>query len=112
MMTRVPVLIVGAGPTGLTLAIELARRGVACRVIDRAAQGFIGSRAKGLQPRTLEVFADLGVLAAIQAGAAPFPPFRLYVDGNLRWERSLEEMLGAPAPAPSAAIPYPRALLI
>jgi 2-polyprenyl-6-methoxyphenol hydroxylase-like FAD-dependent oxidoreductase len=38
------VLIAGAGPTGLTLAIELARRGVDVRIVDRAAEHFPGSR--------------------------------------------------------------------
>jgi 2-polyprenyl-6-methoxyphenol hydroxylase-like FAD-dependent oxidoreductase len=59
------VLIVGAGPTGLALAVDLARRGVAVRVVDREI--FVGSRGKGLQPRTLEVLDDLGVMAAINA---------------------------------------------
>jgi hypothetical protein len=84
----------GAGPSGLTLACELARRGVSCRVVEKAAHGFVGSRAKGLQPRTLEVFDDLGVIDAVKAGGAPFPPFRLYAGSDLVWERSLEQMLG------------------
>ena len=50
------VLVVGAGPTGLILAIELARRGIATRLIDRAGPGESGSRGKGLQPRALELF--------------------------------------------------------
>jgi 2-polyprenyl-6-methoxyphenol hydroxylase-like FAD-dependent oxidoreductase len=108
----IPVLIAGAGPTGLTLACDLARRGVACRVIDRAPRLFVGSRAKGLQPRTLEVLDDLGVIDAVMAGGAPFPPFRLYAGGVLQWERTLEEMLGQPASVPSASVPYPRAWLI
>jgi 2-polyprenyl-6-methoxyphenol hydroxylase-like FAD-dependent oxidoreductase len=119
-MTReVPVLITGAGPAGLTLACELARRGVACRVIDKAPQLFQGSRAKGLQPRTLEVFDDLGVIDQILAGGAPFPSFRLYAGQELKWERSLEQMLGGPeakvdatAAAASEGAPYPRAWLI
>jgi len=56
------VLIVGAGPVGTTLAIDLVRRGVDVRIIDKAAGGFDGSRAKGIQPRTLEVFDDLGAV--------------------------------------------------
>ena len=50
------VLIAGAGPTGLTLAIELARRGIGVRIVDKAEQFPFGSRGDGLQPRTLEVF--------------------------------------------------------
>ena len=55
------VLIVGAGPTGLTLACGLARRGVPFRLIEAAPGPQPGSRGKGIQPRTLEVFDDLGV---------------------------------------------------
>ena len=54
------VLICGAGAAGLTLAIELARRGIAFRIIDKSPEPFGGSRGKGIQPRTLEVFEDLG----------------------------------------------------
>ena len=59
------VLVVGAGPTGLTLAIELARRGVAVRIIERDTTPFTGSRGDGVQPRTLEVFEDLGILPRV-----------------------------------------------
>lgn len=57
----VAVLIVGAGPTGLTLACELARRGVSLRIIDGAPGPQPGSRGKGIQPRSLEVFDRLGI---------------------------------------------------
>ncbi|WP_083269009.1 FAD-dependent monooxygenase [Lentzea guizhouensis] len=56
------VLIVGAGPTGLTLALDLARRGVPFRIVDASPAPFAGSRGKGLQPRSMEVFHDLGVI--------------------------------------------------
>ncbi|MFD0000607.1 FAD-dependent monooxygenase [Nocardia sp. NPDC127526] len=106
------VLIVGAGPTGLTLACDLARHGVPFRIVDRAAGVFPGSRAKGLQPRTLEVFDDLGVLDAVLAGGEPFPEFRLYRGREVLWERSVGEMLGAPALSASPAVPYPQTWLI
>jgi len=48
------VLIAGAGPTGPTLAVDLARRDARVRIVDRAASHFIGSRGKGLQERSLE----------------------------------------------------------
>ncbi|WP_369640598.1 FAD-dependent monooxygenase, partial [Nocardia sp. JMUB6875] len=106
------VLIVGAGPTGLTLACDLARRNVPCRIVDRAAGVFPGSRAKGLQPRTLEVFDDLGVIDAVLAGGEPFPKFRLYQGRDVVWERSVAEMLGAPGLVASPAVPYPETWLI
>src|SRR5262249_38561882 len=65
MVAETDVLVVGAGPTGLTLAIELQRRGIRHRVIEATAGGLNGSRGKGLQPRTQEVFELLGVLDAV-----------------------------------------------
>lgn len=59
---KTDVLIVGAGAAGLTLAIDLARRGVSFRLVDKAQRCFEGSRGKGIQPRSQEVFEDLGVL--------------------------------------------------
>lgn len=59
------ILIVGAGPAGLTLACELRRRGVSCRLIDRYSEFPITSRALGIQARTLEVFDDMGVVEPI-----------------------------------------------
>ena len=65
------VLVVGAGPAGTALAIDLARRGVAVRLIDKAPHAFDGSRAKGIQPRTLEILDDLGALGDIIDQAQP-----------------------------------------
>lgn len=56
------VLIVGAGPTGLTLACDLRSRGIAVDVIDKAAGPPTTSRALGLQPRGREILARLGAL--------------------------------------------------
>ena len=55
------VLVVGAGPTGLTLAAELAQYGIRCRIIDRNLDRARESRALAIQPRTLEVLAPLGI---------------------------------------------------
>src|SRR6266478_5713184 len=55
------VLIVGAGPTGLMLANQLARRGVRIRIIDRHAGPARESRALGVQARTLEIYSHLGL---------------------------------------------------
>ena len=57
----IDVLIVGAGPTGLTLAAQLAVYGVRFRLVDRVLDRVHESRALGVQPRSLEVLAGLGV---------------------------------------------------
>ena len=62
------VLVVGAGPTGLALACALAQWRVPVRVVDAAAGPSYGSRAKGVQPRTLEVLDGLGVAGRLVAG--------------------------------------------
>ncbi|MHB8529593.1 MAG: FAD-dependent oxidoreductase [Caulobacteraceae bacterium] len=68
------VLICGAGPAGLTLAIELARRGVDFRLVDMLDKPFPGSRGKGTQPRSQEVFEDLGILDRIVSVVGLSPP--------------------------------------
>src|SRR6059036_1435408 len=55
------VLVVGASPTGLMLANQLVRRGVRVRIIDRHAGPARESRALGVQARTLEIYAHLGL---------------------------------------------------
>lgn len=70
------VLIVGAGPTGLTLACELARRGVHFRLIEAAPGPQPGSRGKGIQPRSLEVFGDLGIVDRVLANGRMAMPLR------------------------------------
>ncbi|HEU4547151.1 MAG TPA: FAD-dependent oxidoreductase, partial [Microlunatus sp.] len=59
--SAVDVLVVGAGPAGLTLAADLLRRDISVRLIDQARAASSTSRATSLTPRTLEVLDDLGV---------------------------------------------------
>ncbi len=61
MQKTTPVLIVGAGPTGLTAAMELSRLGVPVRLIDRLAEFSSTSRALAVQARTLELFEQRGL---------------------------------------------------
>ena len=56
------VLIVGAGPTGLMLANQLVRRGVRVEILDRHSGPAQQSRALGVQARTLEIYAQLGIV--------------------------------------------------
>lgn len=72
------VVIAGAGPTGLTLAIELARRGMPVRIVDVSPSPFQGSRGKGIQPRTLEIFDQLGVIDHILESGDLYPSIRVH----------------------------------
>jgi 2-polyprenyl-6-methoxyphenol hydroxylase-like FAD-dependent oxidoreductase len=101
------VLVAGAGPTGLTLAIDLARRGVPVRIVEKATEHFNGSRGDGLQPRTLEVFDDLGVLDAVFAAGSPQMPMRAYRGFDVVWEGRM-----SPITEPTPAVPYPNAWVL
>jgi 2-polyprenyl-6-methoxyphenol hydroxylase-like FAD-dependent oxidoreductase len=96
------VLIAGAGPTGLTLAIDLARRGIEVRIVDKAAEFFAGSRGDGIQPRTLEVFDDLGIIDDVLTHGSPPPIIRAHRGGKFVGELRMSD-----PKQPSSAIPYP-----
>jgi 2-polyprenyl-6-methoxyphenol hydroxylase-like FAD-dependent oxidoreductase len=96
------IILVGAGPTGLTLGIELARRGITFRIVDSAGEAFAGSRGKGIQPRTLEIFDDLGVIEPVLARGALYPKFRFH------WEAfSLRAGSIGTRHAATEQVPYP-----
>lgn len=101
------VLIVGAGPTGLTLACDLARRHVDFRLIDKAPAYFAGSRGKGLQPRSIEVLDDLGVVDRILSHGRFHLPFRAYDGKTVLGDRDLYE-----AYHPTPDVPYESPLII
>lgn len=101
------VLICGAGAAGLTLAIDLARRGVSFRLIERREAPFNGSRGKGIQPRTLEVFEDLGILDRVAALGGPYPPQREY-----REDGSSSVSLLVEPEDPTPAEPYPLPVMV
>ena len=83
MTTDADVLVVGAGPTGLALAVDLRRRGVDVRLVDRLPGVRRRSRGKGVQPRTLEVLDDLGLADAALAAGRTDHHLRLYAGGAL-----------------------------
>ena len=101
------VLICGAGAAGLSLAIDLARRGVAFRLIEKAEQPFRGSRGKGIQPRSLEVFEDYGIVDRLFTTGGPYPPVREYSPDGSVAESSLAEPSG-----PTPAEPYHAPLMV
>src|SRR5262249_41663306 len=106
-MTLTDVLVVGAGPTGLTLACDLARRGVAVRIVDRAPQFPGGSRGKGLSPRSLEVFDDLAVIDRMLTSGTTHLPHRKYQGAEV-----IAEIDPEAGRVPTPAIPSPTGLMI
>jgi len=100
MQTHQPdVLIVGAGPTGLTLACLLARSGIDFCIIDASPGPPAGSRGKGLQPRSLELFDDLGIAQQVIANGVFGLPICFYDEaGNAQ----VEDLYGKRPPRPDA----------
>jgi 2-polyprenyl-6-methoxyphenol hydroxylase-like FAD-dependent oxidoreductase len=81
-MSRCEVLIVGAGPTGLALALWLSRLGVRLRIIDRAAAPGTTSRALAVQARTLELYRQVGLADAVLELGHRVPAINLWVKGE------------------------------
>jgi 2-polyprenyl-6-methoxyphenol hydroxylase-like FAD-dependent oxidoreductase len=104
---KLQVLIVGAGTTGLALACDLARRGVKFRIVDKAQRYFTGSRGKGLQPRSLEVFDDFGIVEEILSLGKFHVPFRGYDGATVLGEKDMHE-----GRYPTPSTPYASVLII
>jgi 2-polyprenyl-6-methoxyphenol hydroxylase-like FAD-dependent oxidoreductase len=85
------VLIVGAGPTGLVLAMWLAKMGVRIRIIDKTAEPGTTSRALVVQARTLELYRQLNLTDAVIAEGIRAQAINLWVQG----ERKARVPLGA-----------------
>jgi pentachlorophenol monooxygenase len=75
------VLVVGAGPVGLTAAAELHRRGVDCRIVDALEAPPQYAKAVGIQPRTLEVWDDMGIAGTMLDASTEFEGQILFVNG-------------------------------
>ncbi|MFI0213050.1 FAD-dependent monooxygenase [Streptomyces lydicus] len=105
--TDVDVLIAGAGPTGLALGIDLARRGVRALLVDRQDHLSPGARGTGLQPRTQEVYDDLGLLDAIRAVGEPYPRVALWKDGRIAETHTMVERVD-----PTPAAPWSDTLMV
>jgi 2-polyprenyl-6-methoxyphenol hydroxylase-like FAD-dependent oxidoreductase len=81
-MPRTDVLIIGAGPTGLVLALWLAKLGVKVRVIDKTAEPGTTSRALAVQARTLELYRQFDLTDAVIAKGHHVPAVNLWVKGE------------------------------
>ncbi|HEY6455235.1 MAG TPA: FAD-dependent monooxygenase [Steroidobacteraceae bacterium] len=81
-MKRSDVLIIGAGPTGLVLALWLAKFGVAVRIIDRTAGPGTTSRALAVQARTLELYRQLDLTDAVLGRGHKVPGINLWARGR------------------------------
>jgi 2-polyprenyl-6-methoxyphenol hydroxylase-like FAD-dependent oxidoreductase len=98
------VLIIGAGPVGLTLTNDLLRRGIDCRLIDSAPHATQKTKALGIHAKTLELLAKMGVVhTAIERGLQS-PRFSLYSDGKRIARITFEEYL--------LESPYPYVLML
>lgn len=93
----VDVLVVGAGPVGLTLATELARAGVSHRLIDRAPEPNPLSRAAGIQSRTLELLDRSGIVEPFLDEGLAIGRGEISMDGKVRATVDLSEL----------EVPYP-----
>ncbi|OCH86249.1 monooxygenase [Obba rivulosa] len=105
-----PVLIAGAGPAGLTLALTLMKNGIPVRIIDKSQEHHVGQRACGTMPRTHEVWNLLGVLPDIKAAATTPKPMRVYKLPEGREAVKEISLKGETDPTP--AIPYWHMLII
>ncbi len=102
--TDVPVLIVGAGPTGLVLALWLTRLGVAVRIIDKTAEPGTTSRALAVQVRTLEFYRQLGIADAVVEGGVKIAGVNLWVRGTKAARLPLQDIGKSLTPFPFALV--------
>ena len=100
--TQLPVMIIGAGPTGLSAALFLARRGLPVRIIDASAEPATTSKALLVNPRTLDILRDSGVARHIVGeghavvGAVLHRAGRQVASIDLRDELSAQLPIGLP----------------
>src|SRR5260370_23075315 len=99
-MIQSDVLIIGAGPTGLVLALWLAKLGVKVRIIDKTAEPGTTSRALAVQARTLELYRQLDLTHAVVAGGHRVPAVNLWVRGEPAARLSFENIGSGLTPYP------------
>lgn len=101
------VLIVGAGPTGLVLALWLTRQGVRVRIVDKTAVPGTTSRAMAIQARTLEFYRQLDLSEAVVKAGHANPAINIWVNGDRRARISFENTGKLLTPFPFVLI-YPQ----
>jgi len=98
------VLVVGAGPTGLVLALWLTKLGVRVRIIDKTAEPGTTSRALAVTARTLELYEQLGMAGPLIDGVVKVPAANFWVQGTKVARLPLERMGAGLTPFPFALI--------
>jgi 2-polyprenyl-6-methoxyphenol hydroxylase-like FAD-dependent oxidoreductase len=106
-MTQTPVLIVGAGPTGLVLALWLTKSGVAVRIIDKASEPGTTSRALAVQARTLEFYQQLDLARAVVDAGVKVAAVNLWVSGRRAVRAPLMDIGRGSSPFPFPLV-YPQ----
>src|SRR5262252_4623562 len=91
-MPRSDVLVIGAGPTGLVLALWLTTLGAKVRIIDKTAEPGTTSRALAVHARTLELYRQVDLADLVVARGHKVPAVRLWVKGEPRARVSFEEI--------------------
>ena len=99
-MASTEVLIVGAGPTGLVLALWLTKLGTRVRIVDKTAEPGTTSRALAVQARTLELYRQLDLADAVIARGHQVPAGNFWVKGKRRARISLNALGAGLTPYP------------
>jgi 2-polyprenyl-6-methoxyphenol hydroxylase-like FAD-dependent oxidoreductase len=102
--TETDVLLVGAGPTGLVLALWLAHMGVRVRIIDKTQEPGTTSRALAVQARTLELYSQIGLADAVMERSRPALAVNLWVTGKRRMHVAFGAMGTGISPYPYPVI--------
>ncbi|PPQ68063.1 hypothetical protein CVT26_007347 [Gymnopilus dilepis] len=108
-MATEPILISGAGPAGLILALTLAKNGIPIRIIDKEPGPKPGEKGAGIMPRSLEVHRLLGTLPDIQKRDKGFPSMREF---DPKDPTKVAKVINMPIPEPTPHTPLIRPIIL